>query len=131
MARCWRNYEFMKWYWAILLTVASLGGILLMYRIGGDPAKIFIDMFMAIIGIWAGSTSGSVGWGLFVFFLFPIGFPCFLITQYRRSPSVAQKVAGAIQAEENDYERKDFLECPSCRTMIPPSETKCPKCGWA
>jgi len=24
----------------------------------------------------------------------------------------------------------DFMECPRCNTMIPPSEPRCPKCGW-
>jgi DNA-directed RNA polymerase subunit RPC12/RpoP len=36
-----------------------------------------------------------------------------------------------IQPGHKDSECKDFLECPSCQTMIPPGEPKCPKCGWS
>ena len=36
-----------------------------------------------------------------------------------------------IGPEQKDSERKDFVECPSCRAMIPPGETKCPRCVWS
>ena len=36
-----------------------------------------------------------------------------------------------IRPRHNESEREDFLECPSCQTMIPPGEPKCPKCGWS
>jgi len=32
---------------------------------------------------------------------------------------------------KKDSECKEFLECPSCKTMIPPGEPKCPRCGWS
>lgn len=37
----------------------------------------------------------------------------------------------SIRREEKDSEREGFLECPSCRVMIPRGETKCPICGWS
>jgi len=37
----------------------------------------------------------------------------------------------AGQPEPPDNRRRDFLECPDCRTMIAPNESKCPKCGWS
>ena len=109
----------MKWYWAILITVVILAGMIEMLNIGGTHAKEFIDIALAVFAIWAAGTSGSVGWGLFVFFLWPIGFPCFLIKQYQQPKQPPAEVEGS-----------DFLECPRCHTMIPPGEEKCPKCGW-
>lgn len=38
---------------------------------------------------------------------------------------------GDASAESKASECKDFVECPSCRAMIPPGEAKCPKCGWS
>jgi hypothetical protein len=106
----------MKWYWAILVTIVVFAGMGAVLQVGGAPAEKLVHLALAVFGVWAAGTSGSVGWGLFVLFLWPIGFPCFLISQYRQ-PSA--KVEGP-----------DFLECPRCNTMIPPGEPKCPKCGW-
>ena len=36
---------------------------------------------------------------------------------------------GVLEAKPS--ERTDFLECPSCSTLIPPDESKCPRCGWS
>lgn len=79
----------MKWYWAILLTMAILGGMAAVLQIGGAKAEWFIHFVVAIFGVWAAGKSSSVGWGLFVLLLWPIGFPCFLISQYRPPSNVA------------------------------------------
>lgn len=79
----------MKWYWAILITIGLLVGMAALLQAGGTLADNYIQMFLAIFGVWAAAKSGSVGWGLFVLFLWPIGFPCFLVSQYRRSPRAA------------------------------------------
>jgi hypothetical protein len=83
----------MKWYWAILLTVAIFGCMVAAVMVGelkhdlsgGEPV---VQGILAISGIWAAARSSSVGWGLFVFLLWPIGFPYFLIVRYRKPPDV-------------------------------------------
>ena len=79
----------MKWYWAILLTVSIFVLMVVLLQVGDTAVEPFVTLIVAISGIWAAGTSSSVGWGLFVFFLWPIGFPCFLIARYKRSPDVA------------------------------------------
>ena len=79
----------MKWYWAILLTVIISGVMVALLQVGGTAGQPYVTLLVTISGIWAAGTSSSVGWGLFVFFLWPIGFPSFLIAQYKRSPDVA------------------------------------------
>jgi len=79
----------MKWYWAILLTVSIFGLMVVLLQVGDTAVEPFVTLIVAISGIWAAGRSSSVGWGLFVFFLWPIGFPCFLIARYKRSPDVA------------------------------------------
>ena len=106
----------MKWYWAIFFTVVIIGCTTVVLKIGGNAGIWFVQFVVAITAIWAAGKSSSVGWGVFVYLLWPIGFPCFLIREYRQ-PSA--KVEGP-----------DFLECPRCNKMIPPGEQKCPKCGW-
>ena len=70
----------MKWYWAILLTIGLLA---LPYGMVLNGANIGVDkIFTAIViisAIWAGVNSGSYNWGLFVFFVWPIAFPAYLI----------------------------------------------------
>ncbi len=78
----------MKWYWAILLTVIILGLMVVLLQAGGTAVERYVTLIVAISGIWAAGTSASVGWGLFVLFLWPVGFPCFLIVRYKRSPEV-------------------------------------------
>jgi len=68
----------------------SIFGLMVVLLLVGDTAvEPFVTLIVAISGIWAAGRSSSVGWGLFVFFLWPIGFPCFLIARYKRSPDVA------------------------------------------
>ncbi len=114
----------MKWYLAILLTMAIFGCMVVATTIAGSQADHLIYTLLAISAVWAAAKSSSVGWGLFVFFLWPVGFPYFLIARYGRPPE-------RIRHGQEDSARKDLLECPSCGTMIPPGETKCPRCGWS
>jgi hypothetical protein len=79
----------MKWYWAILLTIVFIGFFTALLKMGGADAQWFVNGVIAIFGVWAAGKSSSVGWGLFVLLLWPIGFPCFLISQYRRPSNVA------------------------------------------
>jgi hypothetical protein len=78
----------MKWYWAILLTILILGGLTALLEIGGPKAEWSLHFVVALCAVWAAGKSSSVGWGLFVLLLWPIGFPCFLISRYRRPVNV-------------------------------------------
>jgi hypothetical protein len=78
-----------KWYWAILLTVIIFGLMVVLLQVGGMAMEPYVTAIVAISGIWVAGTSSSVGWGLLVFFLWPIGFPCYLIARYKRPPDVA------------------------------------------
>jgi len=79
----------MKWYWAILLTIVILGLMVAVLQVHGTEGQFFVHLVTAISGIWAAGRSCSFGWGLFVFFLWPIGFQCFLIAKYQRPADVA------------------------------------------
>ncbi len=79
----------MKWYWAILLTIVILSGLGALLQIGGAKAEWFMHFTIAVFAVWAAGKSGSVAWGLLVLLLWPIGFPSFLFSQYRRSSEVA------------------------------------------
>src|SRR2546426_47240 len=50
----------MKWYWAILLTIALFAGMTVVLQIGGAEAASFIHLVLAIFGVWAAGKSGSV-----------------------------------------------------------------------
>jgi len=117
----------MKWYWAILLTLLILVACIAAVQVDRTSGGFFVHLVSAISGIWVAGKSSSFGWGLFVFFLWPIAFPCFLITRYRPiSEPRAELHATQVPAEGP----RDFVECPRCNSMIPPGESKCPKCGW-
>jgi hypothetical protein len=74
----------MKWYWAILVTIGLLALMVAMESAGThSEGSYFIHLMLAVTGVWAAGKSSSVGWGLFVLFLWPIGFPCFLMSQYK------------------------------------------------
>ena len=51
--------------------------------------------------------------------------------QQKKCPRCRGIRPGQKDSADKDSEGKDFLECPSCQTMIPPGEPKCPKCGWS
>ncbi len=116
----------MKWYWAILLTLLILAPEVAAVQANPSRGKEFVQLICALSTIWAAGKSSSFGWGLFVFFLWPIGFPCFLITHYKPASEVRAEPE-AVQVPEGS---RDFVECPRCNSMIPPGEPKCPKCGW-
>ena len=42
-------------------------------------ASVFYSFVFALFAIWVAADSSSFGWGLFVFFLWPIGYPSYLI----------------------------------------------------
>jgi hypothetical protein len=74
----------MKWYWAILVTIAVLGCFTAVLEIGGggQKARWYVQFAATLTAIWAAAESSSLGWGLFVLLLWPIGFPCFLIRYF-------------------------------------------------
>jgi hypothetical protein len=78
----------MKWYWAIFLTLLILAAMILVIQVNGTNGTFFINLVCSVLGIWAAAKSSSFGWGLFVFLLWPIGFPCFLIAKYKQPPAV-------------------------------------------
>ena len=77
----------MKWHWAIgafLVTGAVLGCFTAVLEVGGagQQARWFVQFAVTLTAIWAAADSSSLGWGLFVLLLWPIGFPCFLISYF-------------------------------------------------
>jgi hypothetical protein len=113
----------MKWHWAILLTIGIFGCMVAATGVAGDKADHLIHAIIAISAVWAASHSASFGWGLLVLLFWPIAFPWFLMARYKREPT-------GVETEQKESARSDIVECPSCGTMIPPGETKCPRCGW-
>ena len=79
----------MKWYWAILLTVA----ILALFVLIDLPADSYI-LISAVFAIWVAADSSSFGWGIFVLLLWPIAYPWYLIVRPKVLP-------GEEQAREN------------------------------
>jgi hypothetical protein len=75
----------MKWYWAIPVTIALLGCLALVLDVGGRAAEWSGHFVVARTAVWAAGKSSSVGWGVFVLLLWPVGFPCFLMSRYNRS----------------------------------------------
>ena len=78
----------MKWYLAIPLTLVIFATMVLALQVNTTAGKFFSDLVIAVSGIWVAAQSSSFGWGLFVFLLWPIGFPCFLIAKYKQPPAV-------------------------------------------
>jgi hypothetical protein len=76
----------MKWYLAIPLTLLILAAILAAVQVNADGEKALASVVAAILAIWVVSKSSSFGWGLFVLLFWPVGFPFFLIAQYKRLP---------------------------------------------
>ena len=78
----------MKWYLAIPLTLLILAAMVAAIQVNADRGKVFVSFVTAITAIWVAAKSSSFGWGLFVFLFWPVGFPFFLIVQYKRLPRV-------------------------------------------
>jgi hypothetical protein len=78
----------MEWYWAILLTLLILTPMVMVIQVHGTHGTFFIHLVCSVLGIWVAGKSSSFGWGIFVFLLVPLGFPCFLIAKYKRPPAV-------------------------------------------
>ena len=57
-------------------------------QVNPTSGKVLASFVTAISAIWVAAKSSSFGWGLFVFLVWPIGFPFFLIAQYKRLPHV-------------------------------------------
>ena len=66
----------MKWYWAMLVTLAIM---IVVGMLPGNAAANAAMLVSAISAIAIAAHSRSWGWGIFVLFLWPIGFPCYLI----------------------------------------------------
>ncbi len=66
----------MKWYWGITLTVAILA-IIVFFEV---PDRLAIAI-IAVFAIWVAAESSSFGWGIFVFLLWPIAYPWYLIVR--------------------------------------------------
>ena len=71
----------MKWYWAILQTLGIITLLCLIELIAPIPPRLATGI-IAFFGIWAAADSSSFGWGLFVFLLWPIAYPWYLIVRY-------------------------------------------------
>jgi hypothetical protein len=66
----------MKWYWAITLTVAILAIVVF-----AEVSEGLVLAIIAVFAIWVAADSSSFGWGIFVFLLWPIAYPWYLIVR--------------------------------------------------
>lgn len=73
----------MRLYSAILLTIALMFWPVPIAFADETLFDRFTDGYFKILvpvtALWAGVTTGSFGWGLFVLLLWPLGFPSFLL----------------------------------------------------
>ena len=76
----------MKWYLAIPLTLLIGAAMVVAVQVYDTSGKLLGCFVASILAIWVAAKSSSFGWGLFVFLIWPIGFPFFLIAQYKRLP---------------------------------------------
>jgi len=115
---------------------SSVAGILIGY--------IIVWAFSALIcGFLAARKNRSVlGWAVAGIFFPWIAFLVLLFMSYLcpkcHGPVTSAEWkrggcprCGGSPAKAADGGPADFAECPSCHAMIPPGETKCPKCGWS
>ncbi len=53
------------------------------------------------------------------------------VGEFRAWASDLRGVIDAFQKSKTPAETPpEFVECPRCKSMIPPGEPECPKCGW-
>jgi hypothetical protein len=88
----------MKWYLAIPLTLLIWAAVVTAVQVNATSGKVFAGFVTAISAIWVAAKSSSFGWGLFVFLFWPIGFPFFLIAQYKRLPRVTASTGQDVSA---------------------------------
>ena len=68
----------MKWYWAILQTIAILTVLTFVKLVAHIPEDI-IFIFIALAAIWVAADSSSFGWGMCVILFWPLFYPWYLI----------------------------------------------------
>ena len=70
----------MRWYWAILLTIAILALAYPTAVVGNDEQLTgVVFVLTGTSAIWVAANSGSFRWGFLVFVLFPLFFPWYWI----------------------------------------------------
>ena len=103
----------MRWYWAILQTIAIFTPLYLLASIRPMPESI-ISFILAAFAIWVAADSSSFGWGIFVFLVWPIAYPWYLIVR----PDA--KTGRTDTSVEKDIPMGMFFEptCGQCHSKI-------------
>jgi hypothetical protein len=86
----------MKWYWAIALTIS----ILAIFAFVDDIPERLVITIIAVFAIWVAADSSSFGWGIFVFLLWPIACPWYLIVRPKVLPSEEPVRPKVLPSEE-------------------------------
>jgi hypothetical protein len=97
----------MKWYWAILQTIIIFAVLLLVGPTEPTKAAGFGSFVFALFAIWVAADSSSFGWGIFVFLLWPIAYPWYLIVRPKVRPKV---LPSHEQARENKLNQASKLD---------------------
>jgi len=75
----------MKWYVAILRTIAFLALIFVLIMLGASDRVIF--WAIELLAIQVAANSGSFGWGFLVLIFMPVAYPWFLIVRPKAQPA--------------------------------------------
>jgi hypothetical protein len=81
----------MKWYQAILRTIAFLA-LLFVLELLDAPESVFF-FAITLLAIHVAADSGSFGWGFLVLLFMPVAYPWYLIVRSTRSGTQEQKRA--------------------------------------
>src|SRR5262245_33894007 len=111
---------------------------------GGPEVVAFVVYYglaALLLGYFASRKNRSLGWAFIgplfcVPSLIAMAFMSYLCPKCRgpmtydewKQKRCPRCDVGTGQIADQRPERTDYTECPSCATMIPPAETKCPKC---
>ena len=75
----------MKWYVAILRTIAFLALIFVLIMLGAPETVIVLAV--ELLAIQVAANSGSFGWGFLVLMFMPVAYPWFLIVHPKAQPA--------------------------------------------
>ena len=95
-----------KWYWAIALTIS----ILAIFAFVDDIPESLVIAIITFFAIWVAADSSSFGWGIFVFLLWPIAYPLYLIVRPKVLPSEEQATGDKLAQAFRLDQRGDWSE---------------------
>ncbi|MBC8868071.1 MAG: hypothetical protein H8E44_01570 [Planctomycetes bacterium] len=115
----------MKWYWAILATLAIM--IVVGWAdvfLGGTG--FVISGAVVLSAIWVAADSSSFGWGVLVLLFWILGFPGYLMIREVWSQEASATSEPHLQPEGD---ASAAAECVTCGSAIPAGMDACPACG--